>query len=132
MATIHATDLTTFAVTPDGDSVSIGVADAHGEPSALVLPTSCLQALVITLPEMAQQALRRKYDDPAVRLVFPVKDWMIETAAQDGRLILTLATSDGFRASFALFAKDLARILNTALAGEAMPHGEATPEPWAQ
>jgi len=125
MPTIHATGLTTFAVAPDGGSVSIGVADDRGEPSALVLPTSCLQAMVMTLPEMAQQALRRKYADPAVRLVFPVKDWTIETTEANDRLILTLTTSDGFRASFALFAEDLARILDTAMTGEVAPIEDA-------
>jgi hypothetical protein len=119
MATIRATALTTFALTPDGGSVSIGVADDHGEDSALVLPTSCLQALVMTLPEMAQQALCRKYGDPALRLVFPVQDWTVETTEKADRLILTFATSDGFRASFALFLHDLAEIANAALTGEA-------------
>src|SRR5215467_6200678 len=120
MATIRAMGLTTFAVATDGGSVSIGVADEYGEASALVLPTSCLQAMVMTLPEMAQQALRRKYADPAVRLVFPVNDWTIETTEQSNRLILTFVTSDGFRASFALFAEELAKILDTALTAEAM------------
>ena len=126
MATIRATGLTTFAVTPDGGSVSIGVADERGGASALILPTSCLQALVMTLPEIVQQALRRKYADPSVRLVFPVLDWTIETTEQSNRLILTLATSEGFRVSFALFAADLANILDTALAGEVVSPAEAT------
>jgi hypothetical protein len=129
MATIRATGLTTFAITPDGGSVSIGVADECGEASALVLPTACLQALVMTLPEMAQQALRRKYQDPGVRLVFPVTGWTIETAAEADRLILTLATADGFSASFALFLHELAEIVDTALTGDATAPVGPAPEP---
>jgi hypothetical protein len=127
MGTIHATALTTFTVAPDGASVSIGVADAAGETSALVLPASCLQSLVMTLPEMAQQALRRKYANPALRLVFPVESWRLETSGSAERLILTFVTADGFRASFALFAAELAEITATAVAGEAvaLPDAEA-------
>ncbi|HVA12028.1 MAG TPA: hypothetical protein VNF99_02145 [Stellaceae bacterium] len=120
MTTIRASKLTTFSVAPDGASISLGVADDRGAASDLVLPTSCLQALVMTLPEMAQQALRRKYADPAVRLVFPVDNWAIETSQSGDRLILTLATADGFRASFALSTDEMARIADTALTGEAI------------
>lgn len=118
MTTIHANSLTTFAVAADGNAVSIGVTDDHGEAGALVLPASCLQALVMTLPEMAQQALRRKYSDPQVRLVFPVENWTLETSGAADRLILTFATADGFRASFALFLDELVNMVGTALTGK--------------
>lgn len=118
MTTIHANKLTTFSVGADGATVSIGVADESGEPSALVLPTACLQALVMTLPEMAQQALQRKFGDPSIRLVFPVENWTLETSDNADRLILTFATADGFSASFALFPGELVKIVGTALAGE--------------
>ena len=116
MATILANRLTTFSIASDGASVSIGVADERGEDSALVLPTSCLQALVMTLPEMAQQALQRKYSDDQVRLVFPVENWKLETSEAADRLILTFGTADGFRASFALFLEELVNMAGTALA----------------
>jgi hypothetical protein len=115
MATIHANKLTTFAVAPDGATVSIGVADERGTDSALVLPASCLQALVMTLPEMAHQALKRKHGDPNIRLVFPVENWTLETSEAADRLILTLSTADGFRASFALFLDELVAMVGTAL-----------------
>jgi hypothetical protein len=118
MATIRANNLTTFSVAADGATVSIGVADDRGEASALVLPTSCLQALVMTLPEMAQQALQRKYSDAQVRLVFPVENWTLETGGSADRLILTFATADGFRASFALFLDELVNMVGTALTGK--------------
>ena len=118
MTTIFANKLTTFSVASDGATVSIGVADERGEAGALVLPTSCLQALVMTLPEMAQQALRRKHSDSQVRLVFPVENWTIETCEAADRLILTLATADGFRASFGVFLEELVSMVGTALAGK--------------
>jgi hypothetical protein len=118
MTTIHANKLTTFSVAADGASVSIGVADDQGESSALVLPTSCLQALVMTLPEMARQALQRKYSDPQLRLVFPVENWTLETTGAADRLILTFTTQDGFCASFALFPDELVKMVGTALTGD--------------
>ena len=127
MATIRANRLTTFSVASDGATVSIGVADERGEDSALVLPTSCLQALVMTLPEMAQQALQRKYSDDQVRLVFPVENWKLETSEAADRLILTFATADGFRASFALFLEELVNMAGTALAGKDAAGPEAKP-----
>ena len=118
MTTILAKRLTTFTVASDGASVSIGVTDERGEAGALVLPTSCLQALVMTLPEMAQQALQRRYGDDQVRLVFPLDNWKLETSDAVDRLILTFATADGFRASFALFLEELVNMAGTALAGK--------------
>ncbi len=118
MTTIHANKLTTFSVAADGATVSIGVADKGGTDSALVLPTTCLQALVMTLPEMAQQALQRKHSDAQVRLVFPVETWTLETSGAGDRLILTLVTADGFRASFALFLDELVSMVGTALTGK--------------
>lgn len=127
MTTIRANKLTTFAVAPDGATVSIGVADERGAKSALILPTSCLQALVMTLPEMAQQALKRKYGDPHIRLVFPVENWTLETSGQGNRLILTLVTADGFCVSFALFVDELVSMVGTALTGK--DGGGLRPEP---
>ena len=121
MITIRANRLTTFSVAADGGSVSIGVADETGAPCALMLPSECLQALVMSLPEMAAQTLRRKHDDPNLRLVFPVENWAVETSTEARRLILTFATADGFRASFALFADELLEIASTALGGEEAP-----------
>jgi hypothetical protein len=131
MTTINANKLTTFSVAADGASVSIGVADDRGENSALVLPTSCLQALVMTLPEMARQALQRQYHDPQVRLVFPVENWTLETSNAADRLILTFSTADGFCASFALVPDELLKMVGTALTGEeaALDLAEMKPRP---
>jgi hypothetical protein len=118
MTTLRASKLTTFSVAPDGATVSIGVADDLGEPAALVLPSSCLQALVMTVPEMASQALQRKSGDPKLRLVFPVANWTLERATGSDRLILTFLTTDAYRVSFALSVEELVKIVDTALADE--------------
>jgi hypothetical protein len=72
----------------------------------------------MTLPEMARQALQRKYSDPQLRLVFPVENWTLETTGAADRLILTLSTQDGFCASFALFPDELVKMVGTALTGD--------------
>jgi hypothetical protein len=69
----------------------------------------------MTLPEMAQQALRRKHSDAQIRLVFPVENWALERSDAADRLILTFSTPDGFRASFALFLDELVDMVGTAL-----------------
>jgi hypothetical protein len=127
VTTIRAHRLTTFSVAADGASVSIGVADESGTPCALVLPSECLQALVMTLPEMASQSLRRRHRDPDLRLVFPVESWAVETSTEAQRLILTFSTSDGFQASFALFAGELLRMATTALGGEEASEDDVSP-----
>ena len=72
MTVIKGAMLTTFAVSPDGSTVSINVTDENSEPGSLVLPAECLRALIMSLPEMMQQALRRRYHDPSLRLVYPL------------------------------------------------------------
>jgi hypothetical protein len=118
MLTLRASKLTTFSVAADGATVSIGVADDRGEPAALVLPSSCLQAMAMSLPEMASQALRLKSGNPQLRLVFPVATWTLERVADSDRLILTFSTRDGYRASFALGVEELVGIVDTAMARE--------------
>jgi hypothetical protein len=107
MTTIHAKHLTTFSVTADGASIAIGVADEKGQAGALVLPTECLRALMMTLPEMMRRALRLQHDDPTLRLVYPVAKWEVERSTQRETFIVTLRTDDGFHVSFGMTANDL-------------------------
>ena len=93
---IEAEALTTFEVTSDGSRVRVNVQALDGSAAALVLPTTCLQQLVMTLPDMAQRALRRQDNDESLRLVFPVGHWRLEQATSPGHLMLTLLTTDGF------------------------------------
>jgi hypothetical protein len=107
MTTIRAKHLTTFSVAPGGSSVAIGVADEEGQAAALMLPTECLWALIMTLPDMMRRALRAQHRDPSLRLVYPVASWEIERSTRPETRIVTLRTSDGFYVSFAMTTKDL-------------------------
>jgi hypothetical protein len=107
MTVLHASRLTTCSVAADGGGVTLGVADQEGRESAVVLPTECLKALIMTLPELMRRALRLQHRDPSLRLVYPAAEWEIERSTQPGTLILTLRTPDNFHVSFALAPKDL-------------------------
>ena len=72
----------------------------------MVLPVDCLRSLLMTLPGLIEQALKARYSDHTLTLVHPVGDWSLQAAAGDDRLILTLATPDDFKVSFALTEDD--------------------------
>lgn len=124
MSSLRASGLTNFVVEPDGDSVAVGVLDEFGRPATFFLPFESLQALMLTLPEIVEQALRRKFDDARLRLVFPVDAWNLKKAGGSDLLILTLMTSDRFRVSFSVSREKLAAIAGTATDG-AETMGEA-------
>jgi hypothetical protein len=114
MTVIKAAALTTFVVSPDGSMISINVTDEDSRPGSLVLPAECLRALIMSLPEMMQRALRLRYHDPSLRLVYPLGSWRLETSTEPGKLILTLSTSDGFEVRFAVTADELKQFANAA------------------
>ena len=72
-----------------------------------MLPTECLKALIMTLPDMMRRALRLQHADPSLRLVYPVAGWEVEQSTQPKTFILTLRTPDNFHVSFAVVAGDL-------------------------
>jgi hypothetical protein len=118
---LRASALTTFEIARDGSSVSMGVRDESGVPAAVHLPVDCLRQLVMTLPRMANLALRAFYKNQSLRLVFPLSHWRLEQAAECRNVILTLQTADGFEASFALSGRE-ADDLSLALAGHDSEH----------
>jgi hypothetical protein len=114
MTVINGATLIDFVVSPDGSMVSINVTDENSKPGSLILPSECLQSLIMSMPEMMQQVLRRQYQDPSLRLVYPLGSWRLETSTEPGKLILTLSTSDGFSVSFTVTAGELRQFANTA------------------
>jgi hypothetical protein len=98
--------LTTYQVDPAGDSFRLNVEDVDGRPASVVLPVDCLRSLLMTLPGLIEQALKARYSDDTLKIVYPVCDWSLQAANGDDRLILTLATPDDFRVSFALTGND--------------------------
>jgi hypothetical protein len=114
MTVINGATLIDFVVSPDGSMVSINVTDENSKPGSLILPSECLQSLIMSMPEMMQQVLRRRYQDPSLRLVYPLGSWRLETSTEPGKLILTLSTSDRFSVSFTVTAGELRQFANTA------------------
>ena len=107
MADIIGKSLTTFDVAPDGTFFRMNFVDVGGRPTTVALPAECLGELLMTIPRIITEAMRAKYSDSSLRLVYPLGDWQVETAANDGRLILTLKTTDGFQVAFAVGRDDL-------------------------
>jgi hypothetical protein len=62
----------------------------------------------MTLPQLTAQALRAKYRDDTLKVVYPVGDWSLQLASDGVHRILTLGTPDGFEVSFALQDDDAA------------------------
>ena len=110
MTIIRGAQLTTFDVTPDGQSVSIHVTDEQGEPATLMLPSDCLHALMMTLPEMVRRSLQARFRDSSMRVVFPLGSWNLERSVVPGAVIVTLRTEDGFSVSFGVPAVELLRM----------------------
>src|SRR5262252_10679907 len=110
MTIIRGAQLTTFDVAPDGQSVSIHVTDEQGEPATLVLPSDCLHALMMTLPEMVRRSLQARFRDPSMRVVFPLGSWNLERSVVPGAVIVTLSTEDGFSVASGLPTQKLLRM----------------------
>ncbi|HZB89876.1 MAG TPA: hypothetical protein VE397_00445 [Stellaceae bacterium] len=112
MAEIEGRQLTTYSVASDGKRFSLNFTDSEGRPAAVTLPTECLNELLMTLPRMISEALRARYRDSSLRLVFPAEQWQL-AHGEDSRLILTIGTSGGFEASFAFEPDQLRSIADT-------------------
>ncbi len=98
---IEVSKLTGFELSADGQSLRINLHRPDGERAAVVLPAECLSSLLMTFPGLIEQALRRRYGDPSLRMVYPAQSWELPQAADGSALILSLATPDQFEVSFA-------------------------------
>jgi hypothetical protein len=122
---LEAARLTSFEVEPDGKRIRLNLQDADGKEGSFILPAECLNQLLMTLPEMARQALQAQTRNTALRLVFPTRSWTLERADVAGKAILTVRTDDGFEVSFAFDEPHIAN-LGEAIMG-ANFDGEAEP-----
>ena len=98
--------LTTCQVDSTGDSFRIVMEDTDGRPASVVLPTDCLRSLLMTLPNVIEQALKARYRDDTLKVVYPMGGFSLQAAAGSDSRILTMTTPDGFRVSFALSPED--------------------------
>jgi len=97
-----AAGLTATHVSTDGEAVRLGFVDRTGQAGTLVLPAECLSALIMTLPALAAAALRARYGDPTLKIVYPLAKFRLDATEDAAVSILTLATPDGFEVSFSL------------------------------
>jgi hypothetical protein len=120
---IDASTLTTFEVDEVGARLRICAEDAYGRPVSMSLPSESLRQMMMTLPRLAQTALRRRYCDDSMRVVYPRPRVRIELGSgPDELFIVTLGTQDGYEVSFGLQRSELAsmeRMLRAA--GESRP-----------
>ena len=113
--------LTTWTVDPAGETISLGFEGADGAPATVVVPASCVSALLMTLPRIAAQSLRARYRDPSLRWVHALGDWEVERAPEHAAYILTFRTPDGFEVSFALSPEEAGTLSRSLESVEASP-----------
>ena len=123
MTVIRGRQLTTFDVSPDGESFAIHVTDEQARPASLVLPAACLNAVMMTLPEMVRRSLRRRFHDDTMRVVYLVGSWEVEKSPQPAAVIVTLRTPNGFQVSFGLAALELLRMATRSASASAEASG---------
>ena len=119
-ASIDGKELTTFEIAPDGASFKLHFRDHHGDAASLALPTASLQSLILTLPAILDRALKLQHRDNSLRLVYPLGKSTIEHVAGTNHYILTLATEDGFKVSFAVTEEILRGLADRIAREEAM------------
>jgi len=99
--TITSSRLSTCNVIDEGRAIRLDFVDPEGRSLSVEFPFEQAHAIIMTLPQMLSQALKRLTLDQTARYVFPLRRWSIESG-DDKSLITTLATKDGFQVSFAI------------------------------
>jgi hypothetical protein len=100
--TIRSSHLTTCRVAEDGAGVGLEFVDQSGQTVVVELPLDQAEVVVMTLPHMLSNAVRRKTGNNEARYVFDLGEWVIESAKERRCLIATLKTPNGFEVSFAI------------------------------
>ena len=118
---LEADALKSFEIAPDGRRIRFNAETGEGAAVSLSLPSECLTEMVMTLPRIAVEAMKRRYGDPSMRIVYPAGSWIIEQAVgAPDTFIVTLKTVDGFEVSFSFSPQQLSSMTNTlAAAGHA-------------
>jgi hypothetical protein len=99
MRTITSGGLTTCAVVKEGQGIRLDFVKRTGEPISVEFPFEQAHSIIMTLPHLLSQALKRQTLDPAARYVFALNKWTLELMNSEA-LIVTLATEGGFAVSF--------------------------------
>jgi hypothetical protein len=93
--------LVNFETAKGGTAVKLIVCDVSNRTFSIILTIEVISSLLMTLPAMAVGAVKRAYNDPNVRITYPLREFEIETGPDNLR-ILTIGTPDGFTVSFSL------------------------------
>ena len=99
---ILSRELTTCTVSSDGKAVELGFLDWSAKSVFLQLTFDQAQSIVMTLPHLLSQALKKRTGSENSRYVFRIGSWSIEGAENQDCLIVTLATADGFEVSLGI------------------------------
>jgi hypothetical protein len=111
---VEAVGLNGYRLADNGSAAELALADASGVEVGVTIPQEGVASLIVTLPTILDQLVRRSQPDAQARFVFGTTDCRLELGSDGGSLILTLETPDRFRMSFALGA-ELARGIGRAL-----------------
>lgn len=114
--TLTSARLTTCSVVSEGRAVRLEFLDGEGQSASVEFPFDQAEAIVMTLPQMLSNALRRRTRNPSSRYVFSLGRWSLESCDEKS-LIATLATEDGFQVSFVI-PFDACRAIGQALRHE--------------
>jgi hypothetical protein len=125
--TIGVMTLTGFSVSRCGECVRLGLTDEKGQSRNLLLPFPCLGMLLMTLPDMIDQAIRARTADPTMRHVYPLERCRIEVSQGTNQLIIGLSTGGGFEVRFALSVSEGQEIGERLVQAARLLQGKSTP-----
>ena len=99
---IDVTEMTAYAISDEGDAVTLSLVGSDGTPTSLRFQIPDLGNLAITLPSLIEAALRRQLRNTSFRYTYPIGSWTIEQSSDPSFFIVTLKTTDGFGVSFSM------------------------------
>ena len=78
--TLEIAKLDACEVSGDGASIRLSVTDGQGRPLDLQVTAEQAGSLAMTLPRLVDAALKARYRDPSLRLVYPLTETASNTA----------------------------------------------------
>jgi hypothetical protein len=106
-------------VSPEGDKITIALNGKGGAPQEITLSFDDASALAMTLPRLLMMATSRRFSDPTIRHVYPVRGYMVECASDQRHVLLTLSCGNGFDVVFALDARIIPSLARDLAGGQA-------------
>ena len=104
----------TYSVDSEGDTISLDFSDETDQKFTLQMSVEQVGMLVMTLPNLIEIALRRRFRDATFRYSYAAGACAVEQASNPNALIMTMKTTDGFGVSFTV-SRERARQLSEAL-----------------